>query len=101
MPVIEFLGGVLGRDKRVDVPQGGDLLDICDEHYAPVPFSCRSASCATCQIEVLDGAELLEAPEEAERELLSLLDSPANCRLACQARVRAGEGLVRIKPVGT
>ncbi len=100
MPVIEFCGGALGRDKRVDAPDGGDLLDICDEHYAPVPFSCRSASCATCQIEVLEGQELLDAPEPAEVELLELLGGPENNRLACQARVRAGAGLVRIKPAG-
>lgn len=48
VPTIVFLEGVSGRDKTVDVPDGGELLDICDEHYASVPFSCRSATCATC-----------------------------------------------------
>jgi ferredoxin len=42
---------------------------------------------------------LLEPPEPAEQELLELLDVPGS-RLACQARLRAGAGLVRLRPVG-
>jgi ferredoxin len=101
VPTIVFSEGVNGREKTVEVPSGGELLDICDDHLAPVPFSCRSASCATCQIEILQGAELLEPPDAIEQELLEILGGPANNRLACQTRVRAGVGLVRLKPVGT
>jgi ferredoxin len=101
VPTIVFSEGVLGREKTVEAPSGGELLDICDDHLAPVPFSCRSASCATCQIEILEGADLLEPPDPTEQELLEILGGPANNRLACQARVRAGVGVVRLKPVGT
>jgi ferredoxin len=101
VPVIVFVANVLGREKRVDLPEGGELVDAADEALAPIPFSCRSASCATCQIEVLEGAELLEAPGDDERELLELLEGPVENRLACQARVKPGPGLVRIKPVGS
>lgn len=101
MPTIVFLEGVLGRTKTVEAPEGGDLLDICDEALAPVPFSCRSASCATCQVEILEGAELLDPPEPVEQELLDLLGGPADNRLACQAHVRSGGGLIRLKPAGT
>jgi ferredoxin len=81
----------------VEAPAGARLLDVCDEHDAPVPFSCRGASCGTCRIEVVDGADRLEPAEDDERELLDLLgDDPARCRLACQARLR-GEGLVRLR----
>ena len=101
MPTVVFLANVLGREKRVEAPAGGDLVDLCDDVFAPIPFSCRSASCATCQVEVIEGAELLEPPGEQERELLHLLQGPAANRLACQARIRPGDGLIRLRPIGT
>ncbi|HXN32787.1 MAG TPA: 2Fe-2S iron-sulfur cluster-binding protein [Polyangiaceae bacterium] len=83
---------------EADAPEGGRLVDLCDEHRAPVPFSCRSASCGTCRIDILEGSELLEPPRDDELEVLDLFgDDPARCRLACQARVRAGKGRVRVR----
>ena len=99
MPRIEFVASSAGGAKIVDEPEGGDLLDMCDEHLAPVPFSCRSASCATCEIEVLEGIEHFEPPNFEEEDLLGLLGNRKNHRIACQARLRPGEGVVRIRPV--
>lgn len=99
MPTIEFEGSAIGEGKTVEEPEGGPLLDICDEHYAPVAFSCRSASCATCHVQILQGGHLLEPPEPEERELLELIDAPPDSRLACQARVRPGPGLLRLRPL--
>ncbi len=101
MPRVEFVGGAKARDKAVDVPEGGALVDLCDQVLAPVPFSCRSASCGTCQVQVLEGAELLEPASEEEQDLLDLLDDGEGSRLACQARVKPGPGLVRLRPIGT
>ena len=101
MPTVVFEGNALGREKRVEASAGAELVDFCDELLAPIPFSCRSASCGTCQVEVLEGAVLLEAPTELERELLDLLAGPENNRLACQARSRGEPGLIRLRPVGT
>src|SRR5690606_34619412 len=53
MPTVRFLSDE--GDLEVDVPEGGPLVDVCDEHDAPVPFSCRSASCGTCRLDVLEG----------------------------------------------
>ncbi len=97
MPTIEFLGNGFGPKKTVEAADGGALVDICDEHFAPVPFSCRSASCGTCHVDVLEGMELLEEPEPPEQELLDLLGGDGTSRLACQAQVRPGPGLVRLK----
>ncbi len=97
MPVVVFesSGGVV---VVADAPAGGRLVDLCDEQRAPVPFSCRSASCGTCRIDVLEGAELLEPPCEDELYVLNLFgDNPARCRLACQTRVRASSGRVRVR----
>ena len=100
VPKVEFQGVGMARDKQVDAPEGGDLVDLCDQVLAPIPFSCRSASCGTCQVVVLEGMEFLEAPSDDERELLELLDGPDDSRLACQARVKPGPGLIRLKPIG-
>lgn len=99
MPRIEFLESAAGRGKAVDAPEGGALVDLCDEYYAPVPFSCRSATCGTCHLVVMEGAELLEPPNAAETELLSILRGPPASRLACQAVVRPGPGVLKVRPV--
>lgn len=97
MPRIEFNGNIHGKSKTLDVEAGGELVDICDEYFAPIPFSCRSASCGTCHVDVLEGAEYLEPPSAEEQDLLEVLRGPASSRLACQARVKAGPGLIRLR----
>jgi len=99
VPSIEFMVNSIGRAKRVDAPEGGELVDICDEYLAPIPFSCRSASCGTCHVEVMEGAEFLDPPGSAEAELLALLGGGPAHRLACQARVRSGPGIIRLRAV--
>jgi len=97
MPRIVFIG-LEGESKELDVPKGGALVDLCDELNAPIPFSCRSASCGTCRLVVLEGANLLA---EAEDEELQVLDAfgqgPPDRRLACQAKLLAGPGVVRVR----
>jgi 2Fe-2S ferredoxin len=84
----------------VDVPDGGRLLDTCDEHGAPIPFSCRGASCGTCRIDVLEGIDELEPAADEELDILDIFgDSPRARRLACQARMRPGLGVLRIRTV--
>ena len=98
MATLVFTANRFGAEKRVEAPEGGDLVDICDHHFAPIPFSCRSASCGTCQVEVLEGEDLLEPQNAEERDLLPLLGGKG--RLACQARVKPGvEGVIRIRSV--
>jgi 2Fe-2S ferredoxin len=98
MPVIVFECPGLPL-LEVTSPGGARLVDLCDEKCAGVPFSCRSASCGTCRVDVLEGAELLEPAEDEELEVLDLFgDDPARCRLACQIRVRPGDGRLRVRP---
>jgi ferredoxin len=99
VPKIEFLESHAGGPKTVDAPEGGALVDICDIAYAPVPFSCRSATCGTCHVAILEGGELLEPPQAEEEELLGLLRGPPGSRLACQAVVRAQPGVIKVRPV--
>ncbi len=97
MPRIIFMG-LEGETSEADAPAGGALVDLCDASNAPIPFSCRSASCGTCRVVVLEGANLLA---EAEDEELQVLDAfgqkPPDRRLACQAKMLSGPGLVRVR----
>jgi ferredoxin len=83
----------------VDAPEGGALIDVCDEKSAIIPFSCRGASCGTCRIDVLEGIEELTDAEDEELDVLDIFgDDPQKRRLACQAKMRAGTATLRICP---
>lgn len=97
MPRIEFAASPWGPSASVERPAGGALVDACDDARAPVSFSCRSASCGTCRVEVLAGAALLEPAAAEERAVLSVFAAAPSHRLACQAIVRAGAGLVALR----
>jgi len=97
MPTIFFEGNLFGEERSVEVPEGGPLVDVCDESLAPVPFSCRSATCGTCRIEVVQGLELFEPRGSEEEELLDILGDPPSVRLACQAQLKKTDGLVRLR----
>lgn len=72
-----------------NVSPGTRLVDVTDEHpTAGVPYSCRSASCGTCRVEVMEGGEALEAPDIDELEVLEIFgDDPKRVRLCCQAKL--------------
>lgn len=97
MHVVIFESVEGGATVELHCAAGTRLVDVCDEHGAPVPFSCRSASCGTCRVDVLEGADFLEPPKDAELEVLELFgDDPARRRLACQARLGDRAGRVRL-----
>jgi ferredoxin len=98
MPAIDILPNPLGPGVTL-VVDGGRLLDACDEGRAPIAFSCRSASCGVCRVDVLAGAELLEPPGHEELEVLALFGAGTQERLACQAVVKPGPGLLRLAHV--
>jgi ferredoxin len=97
MPSVAFDGNELGPPVTASIESGGPLIDICDDARAPVSFSCRSASCGTCRVDVLEGADLFLPPGRDEREVLDLFDARPTHRLACQAVVRPGPGLIRLR----
>ncbi|MFL6230974.1 MAG: hypothetical protein ACJ741_19535 [Pyrinomonadaceae bacterium] len=71
----------------------------CTVDEGPIPVQCRSASCGTCWVGVLGGAEKLSPVEERERKVMRLLgyidtdDERPLIRLSCQAR---GTGAVSV-----
>jgi ferredoxin len=71
----------------------------CTVDEGPIPVQCRSASCGTCWVGVLRGAEKLTPVSPRERKAMQLFgyidtdDPQPIVRLACQAQ---GEGAVSI-----
>ena len=74
------------------------LLDLCDDAGATVPFSCRDASCGTCLVDIVTGAELLRRPEPTEQILLVRLGARKDQRLACRAVLGADVGDLHVVP---
>lgn len=92
--------GLSGSVRSVELPDGGPVVDACDTSLADVPFSCRSASCGTCRVVVVEGESLLTEAEDDELQVLDAFGvTPNEQRLACQAKVSSGCGLVRLRPV--
>jgi ferredoxin len=98
MPEVIFVPNA-GDSLVALAPEGGSLGDLCDEVDAPVPFSCRSATCGTCRVVVLEGEEQLLPASDDELSLLALFGSPAAHRLACQAVMLPGTGRLVLRPV--
>jgi ferredoxin len=71
----------------------------CTVDEGPIPVQCRSASCGTCWVGVLGGAEKLTDVAPRERRAMQLFgyidtDAPRPLiRLACQAQ---GEGAISV-----
>ena len=99
MPKLTFVPPT-GSPIEVDVQGDQDLLDICDEVAAPVPFSCRSATCGTCGVWVEQGEALMEPPSAQEQALQRKLATDGR-RFACSIRVRSGEGEIRLRVCGS
>ena len=98
MPTVTFESFDGSQKKTVDAPDGSSLADLCDDHAAPIPFSCRSASCATCHIEVLEGEDALVPPDADELDVLDAISAkPPRFRLCCQAKLRPGAGRVVVR----
>jgi ferredoxin len=73
----------------------------CTPNEGPIPVECRAASCGTCWVGVIAGAEKLspvvDRDERRRMKVFGYLDSPEErplIRLACQARAHGAVTLV-------
>lgn len=81
--------------REVSVPAGTTLLEATRLAGLPIGSSCDGRGiCGWCRLRVLEGAQELSSPDGEERGLLARLDAGPEERIACQARVPAGEVLV-------
>ena len=86
---------------------GDSLLRIAEANQVPLESGCQMGVCGADPVRIVAGAENLTPPSMAERVTLRRLALPADCRMACSARVRghvtlavAGEGAPRTTSVG-
>jgi ferredoxin len=77
----------LSEDLLVEAPVGTPLADIADASGADITFGCRSGSCGTCRVQVVEGLEHCSTPTSEERDFLQGFNDPAGQRLACQVTV--------------
>ena len=75
------------EDLLVEAPVGTSLQRIADAAGADITFGCRTGSCGTCRVRVVEGQEYCSEPGPEERDFLKGLDAPADQRLACQVTV--------------
>ncbi|MCE1204407.1 MAG: (2Fe-2S)-binding protein [Holophagaceae bacterium] len=75
------------EDLLVEAPAGTSLQQIADTAGADITFGCRTGSCGTCRVRVVEGQALCSDPGPEERDFLKGLGAPADQRLACQVCV--------------
>lgn len=74
-------------DMTIDVKDGYQLIDMCEEHDTSILFGCRDGACGACMVKVLEGSEHLSKMEDDEKDFLETMAAEENERLACQCKV--------------
>ena len=85
-----------GEDYQVEAKEGDSLVLASGRGAYPIATGCSDGTCATCRVEVLEGAESLSQADEFETKTKTDNEIDLNLRLGCQTAV-LGENLkVRI-----
>ncbi len=82
----------------INVRPGKTIQDIVEASGSALPFGCRDGECGTCVVMVESGMEYMSEINDKEKAVLKTLnESNPKARLACQMKVVAPNGLVRLK----
>ncbi len=85
MPKVHFCN----KGVTVEVERGCSILDAALDNKIELYHTCGgNASCSTCRVIVLAGAENIAPIDHAEREVLDAFDLKPPYRLGCQSFVR-------------
>jgi 2Fe-2S ferredoxin len=80
-----------GERQQLEIPEGINLslMEVLKASEYNILATCGGmALCATCHVQVLEGADALPAARDAELDMLDTLpDASFDSRLACQLRV--------------
>lgn len=87
--------GPTGAEQHATVNAGVTLLQAAGALAKPISSGCSDSTCATCRVEVLEGAENLDEQTAKERATLKENGYPTNLRLACRAEIL--QGAVKVK----
>lgn len=82
----------------INVKPGKTIQDIVEASGSALPFGCRDGECGTCVVMIESGMDYLSPVTDKEKAVLKTLnESNPKARLACQMKIVAPNGLVRIK----
>ncbi|MDD2829897.1 MAG: 2Fe-2S iron-sulfur cluster binding domain-containing protein [Sulfuricurvum sp.] len=82
----------------INVIPGKTIQDIVEASGSALPFGCRDGECGTCVVMIESGMEYMSEITAKEIAVLKTLnESNPKARLACQMKVVAPNGLVRVK----
>jgi ferredoxin len=74
-------------DMTIDVENGYQLIDMCEDHDTSILFGCRDGACGACMVRVIEGKEHLSPMQEDEKDFLETMAAEPDERLACQCKV--------------
>ena len=74
-------------DLTIDVENGYQLIEMCEDHDTSILFGCRDGACGACMVKVLEGKEHISPMENDEKDFLETMAAEENERLACQCKV--------------
>lgn len=85
MPKIRFLKN---PDRVVEVPAGTNLMTALLDAGLPVASSCDGEGvCAKCRLQIIEGSENLNRPNQLEEFLAERYDLKKGVRISCQCEV--------------
>lgn len=93
MPVVRFES----EDLEVDVDPGMRLLDLAAEVDCDITFGCKSGTCGTCRVKIVEGGQNLSPMQSEEQDFLAGFGARSDERLGCQITIN---GDCRIQYVG-
>lgn len=80
-----------GQSQTLELPEDINLslMEVLKASDYPIAATCGGmALCATCHIEILQGAEQLGQPADVELDMIDTLPNAThNSRLACQIKL--------------
>ena len=84
-----------GAEQVAEADVGTTVVGATSRFKRPIATGCSEASCGTCRVEVLEGAENLTEQSARERATLKENNFPATMRLACRTELVKGSVKVR------
>lgn len=76
-------------EKTIVPEPGKTILQHAKDHEIDWQHMCKRGTCARCRCQVIEGAEFLEEPTEAEHKRLDPEEFDEGFRLGCQTVVKA------------
>jgi len=85
-----------GTSFTADAKHDDSLVLASGRGPQPINTGCADGTCATCQVDVLEGADMLSPPDEHEEKCKVENEVPTERRLGCQTAVLGAGVKVRI-----